>query len=161
MRTTERDKVNRQKGDYSRRLAPFEATARWPFLISELINIEHKRHLTLGLFTNYNHTLAYAWGVHALSDIWAVQVIASKEEEVLDVHLLLRRNISKPDGLKSCTKFIIGQRRSLSRITLTCTKISTNLRHGCIAQSSPRSSLIDSSINRGRLPAPYAVRAMG
>ncbi len=45
--------------------------------------------------------LAYAWGVHALPDLWAVQVIASKKEEVLDVHLLLRRNILivKPDGL--------------------------------------------------------------
>ena len=58
-------------------------------------------HLTLDLFTNYNHTLAYAWGVHALPDLWAVQVIASKKEEALDVHLFLRRNIVivKPDGL--------------------------------------------------------------
>jgi hypothetical protein len=114
MRTTERDKVNRLKGDYSRRLAPFDATARWPFLISELINIEHTRHLTFDLLTNYDHTLAYAWGVHALPDLWVVQVIARKKEEVLDVYLLLRRSIVKPDGLQSCTKFIIGKRRSLS-----------------------------------------------
>jgi hypothetical protein len=93
MRTTERDKVNRQKGDHSRRLEPFEATARWPFLISKLINIEHTGHLTFNMYTNYNHMLAYARGVHVLPDLWAVQVIASKKEEVLDMHLLL------PDGL--------------------------------------------------------------
>ena len=64
-----------------------------------LVRVRVPRHLTFDLFTNYNHTPAYAWGVHALPDIWAVQVIASKEEEVLDMHLLLRRNIVKPDGL--------------------------------------------------------------